>query len=358
MSWDSKLYVVKLKTLSDKEYSKKLSLSEIEEYLDINSYSKKYDEYIESGLLYFTENLNTLAKNLNVDKIYPKGLYIMGIYGGEKKKGEEKYAGLVLEEYHEECSIFKFRLYNTKDILVVPKDYLKEYSVKVYKMIYVREINPFRIIKYLDIILSEKNQKSLKNFLSKTLILNERNISVETHSKVEKLINELHQPSMIKPLSINKYYVVYRRIRAFTATVFKPTSDNFVIKDEVGYIECKNEEIAYYYSAILNYLMYKVMKFKRTVTRTQYGRPILAIYIAGLSWNNIDEETKKEIIELSKELHKKAPLKKYSNQNKALEEILQFPEFKKLIELLDSKVNDEKIKEALTLVSGRGKKEK
>jgi len=45
-------------------------------------------------------------------------------------------------------------------------------------------------------------------FLEEALVLNERNISVETRNKVRKLINELRQPTVIKPLDIDKYYVV------------------------------------------------------------------------------------------------------------------------------------------------------
>jgi len=95
VSWKSELYTVKLKALSGKEYSKKMSLDEIRDYLEITAYNKTYDEYVKRGLLYFTEDLNALARELGVDGIVPKGLYIMGVYGGEKKKGEEEYAGLV-----------------------------------------------------------------------------------------------------------------------------------------------------------------------------------------------------------------------------------------------------------------------
>ncbi|MDT7900108.1 MAG: hypothetical protein RQ879_06270 [Sulfolobales archaeon] len=68
----------------------------------------------------------------------------MGTYGGEKK-GEEEYAGLIVLEHGVEGATFRFRLYNTKDTLIVPVNYLKRYGVKVYRMIYVGEINPFRI---------------------------------------------------------------------------------------------------------------------------------------------------------------------------------------------------------------------
>ncbi|MEM0004614.1 MAG: hypothetical protein QXN97_04715 [Desulfurococcaceae archaeon] len=357
MSWESELYIVKLKALSGREYSKKMSLDEIKDYLEVTTYGKTYNEYIKPGLLYFTEDLNTLARELGVDRIVPKGLYIMGIYGGEKKKGEEEYAGLVVVEHSVEGAMFKFKLYNTKDELIVPVDYLKKYGVKVYKMIYVSEINPFRINRYLDTILSERGEAMLKKFLEESLKLNERGISVETYNRIRKLIDELQQPGIIRPLIRDRFYVVYRRVRAFTAATIKPMSDDIIIKDEVGYIETRSEDVAYYYTAILNYLAFKVIEFKRTFIRTQYGKPVLAIYIAGLSWNSMDKETRGRIVELSKRLHEKAPGKEYSNQRIALQEVLGLSEFKELVKVVDSKVDRGKLEEALSLVSGSSTRE-
>jgi hypothetical protein len=62
---------------------------------------------------------------------------------------------------------------------------------------------------------------------------------------------------------------------------------DLIIKDEVGYIETRNEDMAYCYTAVLCYLAFKetfkVVEFKRTFIRTQYGKPVLAVYIAGSS---------------------------------------------------------------------------
>ena len=106
--------------------------------------------------------------------------------------------------------------------------------------------------------------------------------------------------------------------------------------------------MAYYYAAILNYLAYTVLRSGRTFNRDQYARPLLAIYIAGLSWNNMDEETRGRIVELSKKLHEKAPGKEYSNQRIALQEVAGLPEFKELVKIVDSKVDRSKLEEALS----------
>jgi hypothetical protein len=284
------------------------------------------------------------------------GLFIRGIYGGERKKGEEEYAGLVVLEHSVKGAMFKFKLYNTKDELIVPVDYLKKYGVKIYKMIYGGEINPFKINKHLDIVLSERGENTLKKFLEETLKLNERNISMETYSRIKKLINEVRQPAIIKPLDIGKYYVVYRSDRAFTGSIYKPSADN-IVHSNVAYLECRDENMAYYYVAMLNYLAYAVVATKRTFIRHQWAKPLLAIYIAGLSWNSIDEDSRNRIVELSKRLHEKAPRKEYSNQRIALQEVLGLSEFKELVKIMDSRVDRGKLEEALSLVSGSSARE-
>jgi hypothetical protein len=46
VSWENELYVIKLKALSGREYSKKMSLDEIKDYLEITAYNRTYNEYI------------------------------------------------------------------------------------------------------------------------------------------------------------------------------------------------------------------------------------------------------------------------------------------------------------------------
>jgi hypothetical protein len=356
MCWVTELYVVKLKIPKDKKYSKSLSFEDIKEFLEVRSCDKNYENYIKPGLFYFTEDLNVLAKELGVDRIVPMGLFIRGIYGGERKKGEEEYAGLIVLEHSVEGIMFKLRLYNTKDTLIIPVDYLKKYGVKIYKMIYGGEINPFKINKHLDIVLSERGENALKKFLEEALKLNERNISMETNSRVKKLIDEVRQPTIIKPLDIGRYYVVYRCDRAFTGSIYKPSADS-IVHSNAAYLECRDENIAYYYVAVLNYLAYAVVATKRTFIRHQWARPLLAIYIAGLSWNSMNEGTRNRIVELSKTLHEKAPSKKYVNQRIALKDIAQLSEFRELVKTIDSKISKESLEEALNMVSGKGVEE-
>jgi hypothetical protein len=110
----------------------------------------------------------------------------------------------------------------------------------------------------------------------------------------------------------------------------------------------------------LNYLAFKVIEFKRTFNKHHVARPLVAIYIAGLTWNDMDEKTRGRIVELSKKLHEKAPGNEYSNQGIALKEMAGLPEFKELVKILDSKVDRSKPEEALArfrFQSGEGEKE-
>jgi hypothetical protein len=353
MSWNIELYIARLE-IPEERYSKSLNFEAVKDLLVVKSYGKSYEDYINPGLLYFTEDLNTLAKELAVEVICPKGHYIMGIYGGEIRKGEEKYAGLVLEEYKYNGTNFEFKLYDTRDILVTSVDLLRKFGVMIYRMVYVGEINPFKLKKYLNIILSYNDEESLKQFLKKTLDLNLRDISIDTFNKVSSLINELKQPNNITPLNVDKCYVVYRCDGVFTAFTLKPMENNIIIESYVSYVVCNSEATAYYYTAILNYLAYKVVEYNRSFNRHQFARPLFSIYLADLSWNDMDNETRDRIIELSKLIHNKASDKEYPNQRVALKNIASLQEFKELVKILDTKVDKEKLEEALNLVSGRG----
>ena len=347
----AELYLVSFKCKPER-YSKNLAYEEIRECLDIKKFIKSYEEYIKPSKTYFSKDLGGIASALCVDRIVPKGLYIMGIYGGEKKKGAEVYAGLVLQQFKRRDNVFILQLYNTKKALEVPERVLRDYGVDVFEMIYVGEINPFKLRRLLPVILSHRGEKSMKEFLKYIVKVFERDLPKEDIDKINSLAEELKQPDKIDVLNQKKHYVLYRRIRIFTATVFTPHSNKSVVKDEVGYIEVDDENIAYYYAALLNYLAYKVIEMGKTFRRTQYGRPIQALYVAGLSWCDVDEKIRLRVAELSKELHKKAPSKKYGNQSVALREISTYPEFRELRELLDKVVDKRKLEEALDLVSG------
>jgi hypothetical protein len=344
-----KTYVARLK--KGQFIDKRLGLEEIKDLLEIKDFEREYEEYMRPGLLYFTENIDRLAYELDVEKIYPKGAYIMGLYGGEEKRGEERYAGIVLENYSFEDAIFRFRLSGIDKTLIAPKDLLKRYGIKIFKLVYMGEINPFRLRRFLNIILSVYGSDSLKRFLSEALKINERDISTHIYRRVEKLIEEVRQPSTIKTLDMNKFYVVYRGGRIFSSAVVQPFSDDVIISEHVSYVETKDEDKAYYYSAVLNYLAYKVVELRWTFSRTQLARPLFAVHLSGLSWREADEKMRFKVVELSKRLHDKASDKEYNNQKTALKNLLLMQEFRELVKTLDQIVERERLESSLRIVS-------
>jgi hypothetical protein len=346
------LYVVNA-DMRETRYDKSLDLNKMHDFLKISSYRKNYEEYVKPSKIYFSTDLNELAKRLNVLTIIPSGLFINGIYGGEKKKGKKEYAGLVLKGHSLNKGIFRFRLYNTRSVLEVPPELLEKYDINIYKMIYRGEVNPFKLRKHLDIILSKHKEDKLKEFLNESLNINERRILSDDDRKIRTLISELKQPSAIQPLNKEYYYVLYRGKRCFTAFTYKPSEDNIIVKSEIGYLECDSENIAYYYSAVLNYLAYKVIEFGRSFIRDQYARPLLAAYFAGLSYDSVRDDVREKVVELSKVLHEKASDKEFSDQSTALKDLYDnVSEFRELVKILDSVVDRGKLEEALDMVSG------
>jgi len=349
-----KLYIVKFKEIAGSRYSKRLTLDEVRSWLEIREYGETYEEYIRPAELYFKEDLNELAKALQVNRIVPMGLYIRGVYGGEKKRGAASYAGLVLDSYAFKSGLFEFKLHNTSKTVDVPQSMLKEYGVKVYEMIYVGEINPFRLRRTLPILLSERGEELLRKFLDNVVKTHSRKLSSEDVKKILGLAEEVAQPSKIETLNASEWYAIYRRSRAFVAFAYKPSKGDIVVYDDASYLEAPSEDKAYYYAAVLNYLAYKVVEECRSFIRHQFARPLLAIYVAGLSWSDVDEATRRRVVELSRVLHEKAPDEEYSNQKAALKEVSKLPEFEELVAVLDKVVNEEKLEEALDYVSGKG----
>jgi len=352
----AKLHVVKLRGHLPR-YDKSLRLRDIEPFLDAAPYGESWDDYVKPGLQYFLGDASAVAcRDLGVASVHPMGLYIRGIYGGERKKGKEEYAGLALVEYGRRGARFEFKLHNTEEALVVPLDSLERHHVGVYRVVYEGEINPFRLRRYVHVLLSRRGEQSLKEFLREALTLNSRSVSQETLSKVERLIEELKQPSRVQPLNTARYYVAFRCDRIFTAFAFKPEEDT-VVESHVAYAECLSEDIAYYYAAVLNYLAYKLVKLGRAFGRHQYARPLLVACAAGLAWGSLDDEARRRVVECSKLLHSKSPRKEYRSQRDALAEVARLPEFREVERLLDSRVDEKRLEEALSMVSRRSSRE-
>jgi len=314
--------------------------------------NQSYEEYLKPALRWAASK--GMEDLLEVEKVIPKGEYIMGLMGGEKKKGKEEYAGLVLEGFEKGPWGVKFRLWNLSKDLKVSASSLSKYKIRVYRLAYVGLINPFSPAGFYPVLLSAKGEKELKGFLQEAQSLNEQSLPQRDLEKLRKLIKEAKQPKP-KPLQKEKWHVIYRCDRAFTAYATRP--HNLLLDSHASAITCKTQEQAHYYAAVLNYLAFKVTERGRTFIRHQFAKPLDAIIYAGLSWKDTNEEKRTKISSLGKRLARSPPCKgRCSNQAKALKALAGIPEFQELVRELDSMVDKERLEEALDFVSGRKEK--
>ena len=305
---------------------------------------ENYTEYIEALKLYFSLDTEELASWLNATKVYKMGTYIRGLFGGEKKKGKKSYAGLILKNVN--CNLFpcRIRLWNTECFVELEEDnYIKE-------LIYIGRIYPFWIGTY-ECLLSEKGEDDLKSILKEFL---HQEITNNDKARISKLMEELKQGELIT-LTPKSWYVVAREKRTFAAGVIKG-NDKLVLESSVIALETNLQEEAYYYSASLNYLVWKTQK---GFIRNQYARPFLAIAVANLEWR--EEQWQYDIAEISKELHYLInsktlfeDLPKGFPVQRAIKIMLEDEEiadrFLTMTDIFDSSVDPENLERALSLV--------
>ncbi|MCX8196423.1 MAG: hypothetical protein N3F67_05045 [Acidilobaceae archaeon] len=315
-----------------------------------------YEDYMRLAILWVTMDTKDLAKALYVVKVAAKGSYIMGLFGGEKKSGSERYAGLVVSDLKPVNDGLYLRLYNTDKEYLVPSDLMRRHGIDIYKVYYLGTINPFKC-SALNVILSSMGEKQLKEFIEEVIRINKEAMTEADERRLRKLSKEVK--ARINVLR-GSHYVVYRGNRVFTACVPEDLSKS-VSAFNTGYIECRNAKQAYYYAAILNYMAYKVISEGREFMRDHYARPSLAIVAAKLTWKDLPSELRDEIARLSHELSRKLTWIDYPNQKKALLETAKTPEFAKIIELLDKHIESagkqRMLEGALGLVSVVSRKE-
>jgi len=344
-----------------KEYVKSLMLSDVE--IEIIDQPEDYATYIERGVLRYirmVESPGFLRDELDVVDVIPKGDYIMGFLGGLRRR----YAGLIIEDYHHDfiADVYYIRLANLASRVRISGHFIRDYWKK---FIYAPRIFPFCLTRAHDILLSDEGEEDLKEFI-KNHVLSSPYLSRQEKEMVQKLITELKQPAMLGLLN-DKYYVIYRCVRAFAAITLTPedikeisegNTYGIVVSSACAYMDVGDAVKAYYYSGVLNYLLYKVLEYDIGVARNQYARPLAAIVVAGLQWRG--EDWQADVARLSEEIHGRA--QSYYDELLAsgkkqvrlyLRKLYEASEeFRRLIELLDEHVDEERLRDALALVSG------
>jgi hypothetical protein len=359
---NAKLFIATVKVGSD--YSKSLRL-EMEPgpqiYVITKTLEKGYEEYILPIINYYDKDVRDLERRLGVVSIVSMGPYIRGLFGGEGKKGKEKYAGLIVEKSlsQPEWDIYRIKLSNTSSEIEVSKT---EYEKQLYSLIYRGITHPF----YSDnpyTIFGSRDKRSLVSSLKHMLSVNGHMLGRGDREKMEKLIDEVQYPARLNTFKKGKWYTLFRINRTFSSFVLTPPDEKWITESHMAYIDCGTESNkAYYYAAVLNYLAYKVTKLGLSFVRDQFSRPILAILDAGLSWNQVRPEIQNDISELSIILHREMKDifrdTKLNQEKKAFMLLEKNENFNYLIKKLDGETSKDKILGALAWVAGKTDKKK
>jgi hypothetical protein len=309
-----------------------------------------YEEYVKTAIKPYLDMPMEVA--LGATGVNPMGLYIRGLFGGERRRGATPMAGITLEQLTSPRSpIFEMYLHGVSKPLQVPISSWNKYKMGIYRLVYVGEINPFCWKKPLYIILSKDGEDGLKGFLRDVLNANTNTLQSQDVDKIQRLIEEVEAP---KPSVLNKdrVYVVYRTDRVPSAVVIKPDGDDIVLYSNVGAIEFDNETLAYYYAAAINYLAYKNQVMCKKFKRHNYSSVIVALIVSGLA--DMPSQVIKDVATLSRRLHGKRQGRlcdDFSNQGKALENLKNHSEFMEIVRILDAVVRKGDLEEALRLIS-------
>jgi len=344
-----------------KDYSKALHLSDVKITM---LKGIEYDNYMKKVALYTEFSSEAIKEKLGIDEVVPKGDYIMGLLGGEKKKEAKKYAGLIFEViggYDKLAGQYTIKLARTTSSVKIPEHFLNQYWKK---LIYEGEIFPFFLNRVHNILLSSEGKEKTKEFLRRYIV---EKLPGEDREKVETLIGEFRQPNKLRILAKDKYYVIYRCDRNFVSYVLTPKklkeiTNNFtynaIVESHCSFISSKNEQKAYYYSAVLNYLAYKVTEKRGAFERHQFLRPLIAILRAELEWKG--KKWQVEVAELGKKLHEEAPrclagvIKKGMRVEECFKQLKRCDNTKGLfnmfIEKLDKIMSKDKLEKALEIV--------
>lgn len=338
--------------ISPKSPNKDKNLSDITIEL---SEDCSYKVYIDKIREYFEEE--NLDIKLGIQGFEKKGSYIMGLKGGK----ERKYAGLIFQEisYDPMRREYQIMLENTDSPIKLPKSTLDDPEVGYKKkFVYMSDVLPFFCGGYQYILNSSTGEEDLEEFLESLIPL----VHEEDKDKINGLIDEFIQQS-VGYLDHNFNYVIYRAVRTFVSFVIpkeeiRDSESKIIIDSHNAILIVENSDVAYFYSAALNYLAYEVIIRKdRTFIRNQMGRPIHAIYKLNLSWNN--EDWQKDVSKLSKQLHKDAKdlfIKIVSSQSASyLRELEKSPRFWRIIKIFREHVVDSDLELKIPIVSKKGK---
>jgi len=256
------------------------------------------------------EYFSTSSGLLGVEKVYRQGDLIRPQFSGHRKKYEKPAIGLTFSIlfYDKTRDSFTCSPLNAAEV----SEYYKYSKVQFVALrpslleksawfIDLSQVYPFAVIRFFKILYIE----DIKVF---QILLN--TLYGQYKDALNETLKHLKAPSKPTLSNTNKYVVMYRCQRTFASAVLTPKLlshlfstgiRKIILSNTIAYLITSDEGAAYYYSAILNYLVYKVAISGGGFILNQYGRPIKAIIEAGLKW--VGEEWQQEVASLSKSIH-------------------------------------------------------
>jgi len=303
-------------------------------------YKGTYNDFIKQVTDYFSSAGSSLD---GVEIIYRQGAEIRPQFTGHKKSFEIPAIGLAISivSYDKTRDEFKCKPLNADEVKLAYK-YEEDIAFKVVKddlynniawFIDLSQVYPFSIVRLFKILYNE-NMEKLITFLK------------SMYGKYDKALNEtikhLKVPSKpsISMEDVNDedtFIILYRCQRTFVSSVLKPEIlreafstgiNKLIISNTVSYMLTYDEDVAFYYSMILNYLVYRAKMLGGKFILNQYGRPVEVIKNADLEWRNKDWQI--EVANLSKEIHKEEKARSF------LLKYLGLPDNLALFELIDN----------------------
>jgi hypothetical protein len=287
----------------------KLDLAHIE-----LSFVEKYADAIKPLLEYFSSS----SELIGVERVSRQGDLLRPQFSGHRKKHESVAIGLAISiVYHDVVrGIFRGRPLNIDELKKV-----YGYSDVVFEVaqgdllnnaswfLDLSQVFPFSIIRVFKVLYNPSTatlQALLKAIYGKyERALSETLKHLKVPSKPTLSMDEVERRDV--------YIVVYRCQRSFVATVLTPAIiremfatgiNKLIISNTLAYLITQDEDVAYYYAATLNYLVHAVKMLKGSFILNQYGRPVEAIRVANLEWN--DEEWQFKVAELARKASEKA----------------------------------------------------
>lgn len=149
-------------------------------------------------------------------------------------------------------------------------------------------IYPFALTRLFKILFCDGGVKATQDLLKHIY-----DSAGEAVANTLRILKVPPRPSIDCDKHRNIYLVVYRCTRAFVSAVMKPDvikdlceyGNGLIIDHHVSYMITDDRDAAYYYSALLNYMVYKIIELRLgTFIRDQFGRPLKAIKELGLEW--------------------------------------------------------------------------